>query len=76
MINAMYKLAYESEATAEGISIWDYALRSEHPVAFPLGTGARLCPYAVGLGVHLFVNVTPEEFITSDNPVVVHNKFC
>ena len=36
----------------------------------------RLAPLAVDLRAHLFINTTLREFITSDDPVVLHNQYC
>jgi hypothetical protein len=37
---------------------------------------AQCVPIAMELGLHVFVNDTYEEFVTSDNPVVAHNQYC
>ena len=51
-------------------------LRSVHSVAMPLSAAAELLPLAVDLRAHLFINTTLREFITSDDPVVLHNQYC
>ncbi len=70
MADRMFKIAYEDEAKRRGIDVSNYEIKSPFPVALPLGVAAKCSPLAMRLGVHVFVNETSEEFITSDNPVV------
>jgi hypothetical protein len=76
MADRMFKIAYEKEAKLKGIGLSDYEIRSKYPVAMPLSAAAECAHIAMQLGVHLFVNETSEEFITSDNPVIAHNQYC
>ncbi len=76
MADRMFKIAYEDEAKRRGIDVSNYEIKSPFPVALPLGVAAKCSPLAMRLGVHVFVNETSEEFITSDNPVVAHNQYC
>jgi Protein of unknown function (DUF4238) len=76
MADRMFKVAYEPEAKLEGIELSHYEIRSQYPVAIPLSVAAQCAPIAMQLGLHVFVNETSEEFVTSDNPVVAHNQYC
>jgi hypothetical protein len=76
MADRMFKVAYEPEAKLEGIELSHYEIRSLHPVAIPLSVAAQLAPIAMQLGLHVFVNETSEEFVTSDNPAITHNQYC
>jgi len=51
-------------------------LVDEHPVAVTLKVAGDILPVARDLEMHLVCNDTATEFITSDDPVVVHNQFC
>lgn len=48
----------------------------ENPLALTLNTTAQVIPVAQDLEMHLIVNASGHEFITSDNPVVLHNQYC
>jgi hypothetical protein len=76
MAARMFKVAYEEEAECRGVDPWQYGIRSRYPVAIPLSVAAQRAPIAMQLGLHVFVNETPEEIITNDNPVIAHNQFC
>jgi hypothetical protein len=76
MIDRIFKVAYDPVAKRKGVDLSHYALRSQYPVAIPLHVAIQCAPIAMQLGLHLFVNETPEEFITSDNPVIAHNQYC
>jgi hypothetical protein len=49
---------------------------NKHAVAFTLRLVHLFCAYAQDLGMHLFLNESPTEFLTSDDPVVAHNQYC
>jgi Protein of unknown function (DUF4238) len=76
MADRMFKVAYESDPRLEGIEPSHYEIRTEHPIAIPLMMAARCAPVVMQLGLHVFINETSEEFVTSDNPVVAHNQYC
>jgi hypothetical protein len=76
MADRMFKIAYESDSRIEGIDLSHYEIRSHYPVAIPLSVAAQCAPIAMELGLHVFVNETSEEFVTSDNPIVAHNLYC
>jgi hypothetical protein len=76
MADRMFKVAYEPEAKLEGIELSQYEIKSQYPIAIPLKVAAQCVPIAMHLGLHVFINETSEEFITSDNPVVAHNQYC
>ncbi len=45
-------------------------------VILPLRSSLRIVPVALDLGLRLLINRTAVEFITSDNPVILHNQYC
>jgi hypothetical protein len=47
-----------------------------YPAAGPIAAAIQVFPQVLDLKCHLFVNETNEEFITSDNPVIIHNQFA
>lgn len=47
-----------------------------HPVRLPIEVGVRLPDEVTRLDAHLLHNNTPIDFITSDDPVVMHNQYC
>lgn len=51
-------------------------LVNKNAVAFTLRLVHLFCVYAQDLGMHLFFNESPTEFLTSDDPVVAHNQYC
>jgi hypothetical protein len=76
MADRLFKVAYEEQAKRNGIDLSNYELRSRYPVAIPLSVAAQHVSIAMNLALHVFVNETSEEFITSDNPVIAHNQYC
>jgi hypothetical protein len=76
LADRMLKAAYQSDPRLEGIELSHYQIKSEHPVAIPLMVATKHAPVAMQLGLQVLINETPEEFITSDNPVVAHNQYC
>ena len=51
-------------------------LQSIYPVALPMSMVDHVLSIAYDLRMHLLVNETAREFITSDDPVVLHNQYC
>ena len=47
-----------------------------HPLALMFGYVREIIGHAADLTMHLLVNETDEEFVTSDDPVVMHNQYC
>ena len=47
-----------------------------HPLGYALLCVKDVLNHAADLGMHLLVNETGEGFITSDDPVVLHNQYC
>jgi hypothetical protein len=72
----MFKTIYEETIKAEGIDVSQYTVGYDNSIAIPLSAAADKFHVMGDLRIHLFLNKTNEEFITSDNPVVVHNQFC
>jgi|ERR1051326_3540681 hypothetical protein len=56
----------------------DYELhrRPLESVILPLQASLKAVPVVLDLGLHLLINNTTTEFVTSDNPVVLHNQYC
>lgn len=76
MADRMFKVAYGTDPRLDGIDLSELEIRSDYPVAIPLNVAAQCAPIAMQLGMHVFVNETREDFITSDNPVAAHNQYC
>lgn len=53
-----------------------YEIVNQYPVALPLAQTPHIADLTSDLEVHLFTNETALPFITSDDPVVLHNTFC
>ena len=51
-------------------------LTNVYSVPAPLSVAREILPVAADLQAHLFVNTTAREFITSDDPVILHNQYC
>lgn len=51
-------------------------IENVYPVAIPMSLVGSVLPIAEDLRMHLLVNETDREFITSDDPVVLHNQYC
>lgn len=47
-----------------------------HPLALTLSVAKDVVPLTLDLEMHLLLNETNIEFITSDDPVVIHNQYC
>lgn len=54
----------------------EFEIRNVYPVALPLSQVGHVLEIASDLEVHLFVNDTELPFVTSDDPVVLHNRYC
>lgn len=48
----------------------------KYPVAIPLSVAPDIVPLLERLRLHLLINRTQRPFLTSDDPVVTHNRFC
>ncbi|MCY4514293.1 MAG: DUF4238 domain-containing protein [Candidatus Tectomicrobia bacterium] len=70
------RLYLENSPALEGIDPATLKLKSTHSVALPLSLAHEILPCALDLRGHLFINTTDREFITSDDPVVIHNQYC
>ena len=70
------RLLRENSPATEGIDPSIPKLKNMYSVALPLSLVHELLPSALDLRGHLFINATRREFITSDDPVVLHNQYC
>ena len=70
------RLLVENEPALEGIDAVDIKQRNVNSVALRLGKAGDVLLVASDLRGHLFINRTGREFITSDDPVVLHNQYC
>lgn len=70
------KLMLENRPELSGIDLNEIQIGHLYPVAIPLSVAADMIPMITDLQMHLFVNNTRREFITSDDPVVAHNQYC
>jgi hypothetical protein len=69
-------MLYEGELTEHGVDPSKYHLAYEHPLAITMPAAVKNFHVLSNLHMHLFINRSPEHFITSDNPVVLYNQFC
>jgi len=76
MTDYLAKLRLENNPEFLHIDPDGFEMRNIYPVAIPLSIAGDMIPVAEDLKFHLFVNCTPLEYITSDDPVVVHNQYC
>ncbi len=74
--NYLGRLMLENSPALEGIDPTSLKLKNMYSVALPLSLAHEFLPFALDLRGHLFVNTTEREFITSDDPVVMHNQYC
>ena len=72
-----YAKAFLAESARQrGIDLDDFTIKQKNSVALPLSGAANVFTLAADLKMHLYVNRTAREFITSDAPVVLHNQYC
>lgn len=70
------KLMLEGKPEVAGIDLDEIEIGELYPAAIPLSVAADMIPAVADLDMHLFVNKTGWELITSDDPVVAHNQYC
>lgn len=70
------KLMLEGRPELAGLDLNGVEFRHIYPVALPLSIAGEMIPVIADLQMHLFVNATRRELITSDDPVVAHNQYC
>ena len=70
------KLWLEGTEYAEDARRLNLKIENVYPAAIPLSLVGSVLPIADDLRMHLLVNKTDREFLTSDDPVVAHNQFC
>jgi hypothetical protein len=70
------KLMLQGRPELNGVNLDEFEIGNKFPVALPLSHAEDVASYAADLRMHLFVNRTEREFITSDDPVVLHNQYC
>lgn len=64
--------AAEYGGSAPEVENW----KSIRPLAIAMSVIGQLLEVASDLRMHLFVNETTRQFLTSDDPVVMHNQYC
>lgn len=70
------KLWAQTHPELRNLDLEPYEIANEHPVALPLLQAPDTIELASDLELHLFTNDTALPFITSDDPVVLHNRYC
>lgn len=70
------KLMLQSRAEAQGIDLTKVKIGNKYPAALPLLSIPDIMPSAMTLRPHLIVNRSARDFVTSDDPVVLHNQYC
>ena len=76
MTDGMFKAAYRGDPRIKDLDLEELQIGFENSVLLPLRVSARMVPVTFDLQLHLLVNDTETQFITSDNPVVLHNTHC
>jgi hypothetical protein len=62
---------YEGDVPSKDADNW-----ADPPLKLVISTAVEAIPFAEQLAMHLFINQSAEEFITSDHPAVAHNMYC
>lgn len=70
------KMLLEGRDEAKDIDLSKIEFADEYPAALPLSILPGLLPAALDLRPHLFLNASPLDFATSDDPVILHNQYC
>lgn len=76
MIDYFAKAMLRNNPKAQNINFDDFVIGDKNAIALPLKIAADILPIATDLHGHLFINNTGLEFLCSDDPVVLHNKYC
>jgi hypothetical protein len=70
------KLRAAGDPKLDGLDLSKYRICSRYPSAIPVSVAAGLLPEVLDLKYRILLNNTGEELITSDNPLIVHNRFA
>ena len=76
MTDRFFKTIYDEYMAEQNIDMSNFRIGHEHPIALPLKVAAQNAFVAADLAICVLKNDTDLDFITSDNPLVVHNQFC
>ena len=76
MTDGILKAAYRGHPRIKDLDLEGLRIVFKNSVLLQLGVSARVLPVTFDLKLHLLVNHTETQFITSDNPVVLHNTHC
>lgn len=76
MTDGVIKAAYRDDPRIKDIDLEEIRIGFENSVLLPLSILARIIPVTLDLKLHLLVNNTTTQFMTSDNPVVLYNTHC
>ena len=76
MTDGMLKAAHREDPRFKDFDFEKLSFGFKNSVLLPLTVAARCVPVTFDLQLHLLVNHTATQFITSDNPVVLHNTHC
>ena len=74
MTDGILKIAYREDPRIKDLQ--GFRIGFEKSVLLPLRVSAHMIPVSLDLRLHLLVNYTETQFITSDNPVVLYNTHC
>jgi hypothetical protein len=75
VMDKMAKQILKGSKKLEGIDLSKFKVSMKEPARYSLGVSAETYPIALDLRCKLLCNQTDEEFVTSDNPVVLYNQF-
>ena len=76
MTDGMLKAAHREDPRFKDFDLEKLRFHFKNSVLLPLTVAARDYPLTLDLHLRLLVHHTATQFITSDNPVVLHNTHC
>ncbi len=75
-VDKLTKVLFSREAELEGIDLSLVKVGYENPVLHSMQHFPKIAAHLSDLVPHLLINKTTNHFITSDNPIVLYNKYC
>lgn len=70
------KLMFAAKAEEKKIDLSKVKIGNKFPAALPLNALPDIMPSAMRLRPHLLINKSGVDFMTSDDPVLLHNQYC
>jgi len=70
-----HKLLLRNNPEFSDINLDNYVIADEYPANLPLECAAMMSPLLLDLRIKILHNCSSEQFITSDNPVIMYNQY-